>query len=194
MREGDFLWGWIWPPWWMTHPSFRAVKAGLAVVIFVLTMLTTLPISPITVHADGAAATLGTTTISSLNFGYQHSIFGDNKGVIFALVCTGSSWQYRTSSDRGITWSGATIISACSAAAYTGFWFDGAFVYVATIETIPGTCTANNLVCYRVGTIAGTTITFDAWQGISVGFDSTNAIGGAPTIATDTNGNIWITA
>jgi hypothetical protein len=143
--------------------------------------------------------TLGTSAQSTANlYPSQRKIFVTSTGVIYVAWYDGSVENYASSADTGVTWSAPTVLTQCDGTQFS-MWFDGTYVYqICGGTTANALCGAtSNQVCWRTGTLtgSGTSITWNSWAVAAIGGNASGASAGSggDSIASDTNGNIWIT-
>lgn len=193
MREGDFLWGWIWPPWWMTRPNFRAVKAGLAVTIFVLAILTTTPVHGVPpTPVSGHDANTGLTTTLALPFAGDLS--GNQGNAKASFMAKGFYWLFygsgscsylgateicllfSTSSD-GITWSAPTntTFATGGTGSLPNFNLDtnGTTIFLSTITSQSVNPSTDRALFFRYGSLGAGTIN---WSAVSTVVNDTGGV------------------
>src|SRR5439155_2602786 len=139
--------------------------------------------------------TIGSTTSAiGMGYPYQRRVFVTGNGVIFALVYDGSNLDYIVSTDGGVTWN-TILIAACASCQAQDFawWWDGSFVYLVDGPNNSANSICSSLptgyFCYKVGTVSGSTITWDSLQNVASG---ANQVSSAliPSIITDSTGHI----
>jgi hypothetical protein len=169
----------------------RVAKATRRLVVPAITILfLTGILSPLAHATSQTIGSIGTADGAALPF--QRHTFTTNTGAIFTFYCDGTHLAYSGSVDGGTTWTVHILSSySCTTGAFQALWYDGAFVYYATGNT--AVCSGTGVdVCYSVGTISGSTISFDASQSVHLFSTAETAYG--VSIITDDSGNIWIAA
>ncbi|OLD02464.1 MAG: hypothetical protein AUJ07_08725 [Crenarchaeota archaeon 13_1_40CM_3_53_5] len=137
--------------------------------------------------------TIGSTTAAlPVPLGFMRGVFASSTGIIFVEYCDGTNDQYASSTDGGVTWSATQLVAGCTNGDNNSWWYDGGFVYFVSVES--AACgQANYQACYKVGTVSGTTITFNSFQAVSVGYNiQLNPGWDTAIITVDSKGQIWI--